>query len=171
MTPTDKAEFGRIVIGLSAIKPGKTLTPEGIKLYWLALQHWSIEDFRQAARHLACAVEFMPNPFHFEQLRKAGKPTAGEAFAKALEHASSSAYRSGPLGDPLIDAAVQALGGYIVIAMCDEDKTPFLERRFAEHYETMQDARGTRESLPALTAERRLDGPLPFAKLLPNGHA
>jgi hypothetical protein len=42
------------------------------------------------------------------------------------------------------------IGGPNVIGMCDEDKLHFLERRFTEHYETLQDSEDVRESVPAI---------------------
>jgi hypothetical protein len=46
--------------------------------------------------------------------------------------------------------AARSLGGYRVIAMCDEDKLSFLERRFA-HFESITDVRGSLDALPYLT--------------------
>ena len=56
---------------------------------------------------------------------------------------------------------MRCLGGYTAIAMCDEDKLHYLERRFVEHYEAKQDADEVREALPSLTADARprIDGP------------
>ena len=95
MLPADKVELVKILAGLSTIKPGVKLTPEAYDVWWLAMQHWSIDEFRSAAAHLARSVEFMPSPFHFEQLRKANNPTSGEAFAMAVRHAASGEWRNG----------------------------------------------------------------------------
>lgn len=159
MLPADRAEFLRIVNGLAAIKPGKPLTTEGLDVFWQAMAGWTIAEFRAAAAHLARAVEFMPNPYHFEQLRLASRPTAGESWARAVEHAASSAYRDGPLGNHIVDTCVRAIGGYSAIAMCDTDKLHFLERRFCEHFEAKQDAEDVREALPALNVRPALGGP------------
>jgi len=158
MIDADKTEMVRILRGLAAVKPGKELTAEAFEIWWLAMKdRWSIEGFKAAASHLARESEFMPSPFHFEQLRKAGRPTSGEAFWRAVKHAGSSAYRIHPsCGDPRIDAAVRGSGGYIVLAMCDEEKLPFLERRFNEHYEAIQDSEDVRGALPELVGPPRL---------------
>lgn len=168
MQPHDKAEFLQILNGLAAIKPNAKLTREGLKVWWLAMESWTIEEFRAAAGKLASLIEFMPSPYHFDQLKKAARPTAGEAFARAVGHAASSGYRYGPLGDELVDRAVRALGGYVVIAMCDEDKLPFLERRFSEHYEAIQDAVEVRQDLPAIADQSRgrVSGPVSVKALL-----
>lgn len=181
MTPADKPEFLKQLVGLAAIKPGKTLTPEAYEIWWTAMAAWSLEDFKAAAAQLAGSVEFMPSPFHFEQLRKAGRPTAGEAWAKVLEYArkgwtrwhGGGASLNGSLPQPqseLIDRVVQAIGGYEAIAMSNTDSTHFLERRFCEHYEAMQDAGEIREALPQLTgstADKRLGAPIRVRALLP----
>jgi len=138
--------------------------------YWLALGKWSMSEFESAAAHLMQTSKFMPRPADFHELRKAGRPTAGEAFAKAIDHAASSAYRNGPLGEPLIDRCVRAIGGYIAIAMCEEDKLHFLGKRFAEHFETMQDAEDVREAVPTIAGppqHKALSGPTRLRDLLP----
>ncbi|MCP5328572.1 MAG: hypothetical protein H7A18_09530 [Sinobacteraceae bacterium] len=163
--------------GLAAIKPGAKLTPEALDVWWAAMRGWSLAEFREAAAHLAKSVEFMPSPFHFEQLRKASRPTTAEAFAIA-RRASRGANQCGRItnnvssGDPIIDKAVDGFGGYGVIAMCDSDKLHFLERRFAEHYETAQDTEEVRAALPNLAPPairpslRSTSGPKPVGALL-----
>lgn len=160
MQSSEKPTFAAILNGLAAIKPGGKLTPEAYEVWWLAMQEWPLDDFREAAAHLAKNVEFMPSPFHFEQLRKAGRRTVGEAWSKAVASCGSSwtpqGYRGGTSGDELIDNAVRSIGGYAAIAQCDQDKLHFLERRFCEHYESLQDANEVREALPQLTAPEAL---------------
>jgi hypothetical protein len=160
----DRPEMARILVGLSQIKPGGKITPEALDIWWLAMQGWPIEEFRAAAIHLARSVEFFPSPWHFEQLRKAGGMTAGEAWAIALEHAKGS-YRAGPTV-PQVERAVAAMGGWQVIARSNLDGLPFLERRFAEHFSEIESREDVREALPAITGpastwKGRLPGPAP----------
>lgn len=136
-----------------------------LDVYWLALGSWSLAQFEQAAGHLMATSRFMPRPADFTDLRRASRPTAGEAFARALKHAASSAYRSGPLGDAVIDAAVAALGGYGVIAMSDDEGVRFLERRFAEHYGAIAEVEAVRDALPSVAP--RVGGPKSITDLLP----
>jgi hypothetical protein len=153
MEQANKVEFGSILNGLAAIKPGAKLTPEALDVWWASFADWSIEDFRSAAARLAKTHEFMPNPYHFEQLRKASQITAPEAWTLVLEAARGHAPRP---QDPRIEAAVRALGGYNAIAMSKTDSTHFLEKRFAEHYESISDAEDVRESVPNLAGPSRL---------------
>lgn len=167
MKPTDKAEFAKVVLAFAELK-GKQLSLPAVDLYWLAMQDWTIEDFKAAAAHLLSTCEFMPTPKDFEDLRKAGRMTAGEAWDRAVGHAASSAYRQGPSGNEMIDQCVRMIGGYAAIAMCDEEKLHFLERRFTEHYATLEDSSDVRAALPQVakpdwlqlgvdTARRRLE--------------
>lgn len=166
MRQADFQRFRAVMTGMAKVYE-REIDGALLDAYWLALRDWSLADFEAAAAHLMRTSKFMPRPADFHELREAGRQTAAEAWLQALRHAASSAYRNGPLGDPLIDRAVAALGGYRVIAMCEDDKLGFLERRFAEHYEAIQDAEETRRALPgigngeALSAEDRprVEGP------------
>lgn len=167
MQQADKERFVDVLKGLAAIKPACNLTNESYEIYWLALRDWPFDDFKRAAVHLASESEFMPNPFHFEKLRKAGRPLAGEAWARVLEFARRD-WRpgGGHLRDPRIEfdettrRAVDAIGGFRAIAMSDSNSTQFLAKRFAENYDGLQDVQDTRSALPQLAARPdRVNGP------------
>lgn len=119
--------------------------------YWLALKSWPIEDFEAACAHLLQSAKFMPRPVDFNELRKASRPSAGEAFAKAMAVARDcSPHRPATSGDPVIDAAARACGGYFAMGMQETDKIGFLERRFTEHFDAIADREDVREALPQL---------------------
>lgn len=158
MTPTDRIAFLEVVVGFAELK-GKALSAPALELYWRAMQGWHIEEFRAAAAQLVRTCEFMPTPKDFEDLRRASRPTAGEAWADVLQYVRDGGAGSGlptrgydgaVITDPVVLAAVRAVGGFQAIAMSRTDQTPFLERRFCEHYETIGDAAETREALPEL---------------------
>lgn len=156
MNAEDRISFAEVVIGFAELK-GKQLSAPAIELYWNAMQHWTLADFRAAANHLLRTCEFMPTPKDFEDLRKAGRMTSGEAWLRAVACCTSAripgGHQGGTSGDSLIDRAVRAIGGYGAIAMCDLDKLPFMERRFCEHYAEMEDVGDTRESVPQIAKE------------------
>ncbi len=169
MQPHDRAAFLGALNGLAAMKPGAKLSPDVLELWWQALSHWPIAEFLAAASHLARSCEFMPSPFHFERLRKAGRLTAGEAWALALEHARG-AWRDGLHAEASVNAAASALGGFRVIAMSTESGLPFLERRFAEHFDALEGVAEAREMLPQIPsagAGRAINGPRRVSELLP----
>ena len=174
MTPADRKAFVEIVVGFAELA-GKQLSPAALELYWRAMQHWPLAEFRDAAAVLVTRCAFMPTPKDFEDLRKAGRMTAAEAW-ECARRACGSAIQHGRLtsrgtcGDELIDKAVRGIGGYGVIAMCESDKLHFLERRFCEHYATLRDVTDVREALPALTnpdgARTAINAPAKAAELL-----
>jgi hypothetical protein len=151
MRSADRIEFVSILNGLAALKPNSKITPEALELWWQAMRDWSIDDFRSAASHLARTVEFMPNPYHFEQLRKAAEPNKGEAWAIAKQRCLS--WRTPErIESDRISRAVAQVGGYRTIAMADEERAlPHIERRFLQAYEELADVEVTRTALPELS--------------------
>lgn len=151
MKPADREPFLEIVVGFAEIR-GKTLSAPALELYWNAMQSWSLNDFQEAANQLIRTCEWMPTPKHFEDLRKAGRHTPGEAWLTARQHIrwGLHGYTLDPRCPALVAKAVHVIGGPNVIGMCDEDKLTFLERRFTEHFETMQESEDTRELVPQI---------------------
>lgn len=155
MRPDDRKAFLEIVIGFAELK-GKQLSAPALELFWNAMQHWSIEDFRAAANHLVGTCQFMPTPKDFEDLRRAQRPSADEAWLKARKSLqwTVNGYVERPGIDPLVAKALRSIGGANALAMCDEDKLHFLERRFVQVYESLQDSNDTRAALPQIAAPR-----------------
>ncbi len=160
MQAEDFGRFRSVMAGMAKLYEREIDGPL-LDAYWLALRTWSLPDFEAAAGRLMATETFMPRPADFNALRKASRPTSGEAWSVVLDHVRSGRYRwsdggttftpnAPPPPDELTNAAVRALGGYKAIAMIDEDQLPFLERRFAEHYTSMQDAAEIRQSLPQI---------------------
>jgi hypothetical protein len=159
MRNSDKPAFVKILNGLQSIKPGQKLTTEALEIWWMAMQvNWTIEEFTTAASHLACAVEFMPSPFHFEQLRKAAKPTTAEAWAVALKRCLD--WRKPIEAPDVIDLAVAGIGGYRLIAMADvETSLPHVHHKFVEAYKDLDAATVVRKALPNIASPSQLPAP------------
>src|SRR4051812_2232876 len=118
MTLDDFNAFSAVVVGFGELR-GRKLSPEAIELYFRAMGSWSLADFKAAAELLLRTSQFMPTPFDFEQLRKAGRPTAAEAWLEARQRSREWRER-GPRvssGDALIDLCVESIGGYRAIAL------------------------------------------------------
>jgi hypothetical protein len=148
MQPTDRTEFVRVLNGLAAIK-GKDLTPEAISLWWSSMSRWSIDEFKAAASHLVTSCQFMPSPYDFEQLRRAGEPTVAEAWETVISgkplDPGSRTYR-----------AAKLMGGQYAIRCANVDRElPFIQRRFAEAYAELSDVEPVRDSLPQITEQAR----------------
>lgn len=168
MNDQDRSEFAKIVLGFAELK-GKQLSRAAIDLYWGAMRGWELEDFRQAAEHLLRTCEFMPTPSDFEKLRRAGRVQAGEAWAQVVKYVREGWYhwqgglptinaKIPPPPNELIARVVEVLGGYRIIAATDENKLSYLERRFCEHYDALQDANEVRMALPNLAPDpKRLE--------------
>jgi len=156
MTDSDKPKFVAVLTELALLKPGTKLTTEAHRAWWNALREkWTLEEFQRAAAHLRDTIEFMPNPFHFDQLRRATRRTAVEAWDVARQTArrAISCGRVMPglsSGDPVIDQAVGGIGGYGAIALSETTTLQFLEKRFATHYAECQDTADTRAAVPQL---------------------
>jgi hypothetical protein len=170
---SDFDEFSDVLVAFAELK-SRQLSPVAIKLFWNTMRGgWELPEFKAAAEHLLRSCDWLPTPKHFEDLRKAGRPTAAEAWERA-RRASGTAIQHGQVthngtcGDELIDRAVRGIGGYGVIAMCETDKLPFLERRFAEHYGDLQGVEDVRAAVPQITQEhsRVLRGPTSAAAVL-----
>jgi hypothetical protein len=144
MRPSDRPEFVRTLNGLAAIKRVE-LTPEALSIWWAAMSKWSIEDFKAAASHLVSSCEWMPSPYHFEQLRQAGELTPGEAWELAL---------SGAKLEPgsRAERAARIVGGQYAIRHANVEKElPFIARRFKVAYDELTDVDAVRVALPNIT--------------------
>lgn len=164
MTPADFDEFSAIVLGFAELR-GRELSSPAIKLFWNAMQDWTLTDFKQAANVLLASSKFMPTPYDFQQLRRAGEQTAHEAWSQVLN------------GEPPLDPgsrawrAAQSVGGqyYVRHANLERD-VPHIERRFIEAYEQLAEVEPVREALPQIAkppVHKAMRGPAPIATLLP----
>ena len=151
MNANDKAEFAKVVLAFAELK-GRQISLPVVDLYWDTMQSWSIQDFKAAARHLLRTCKFMPEPKDFEDLRKAGKETAGEVFASIRQwfQYTPNGYTVKPETPHAIAASIRAMGGPNAYAMCDSDKLHFLERRFCDHYEQISGVEEIRDRLPQI---------------------
>lgn len=176
MLPEDRKAFVEVVLGLAELK-GKQLSAPALELYWHSMQHWPLEYFQRAAEHLLRTCDWMPTPKHFEDLRNAGRLTAAEAWVMAMGCTRTAwtpnGHVGGTSGNALIDRAVMRIGGYAAIAQSEVGKLHFLERRFADTYEQMQDVESVREALPQIAGTTTVKQSLDKARQrkLTHGHS
>lgn len=151
MKPTDRKAFLEIIIGFAELK-GKALSAPALELYWNAMQHWDLADFQAGANELLRTCEFMPMPKDFEDLRKAGRETAGEVFAGLRQWLKYTphGYQLAPETPRKIANAFSAMGGAQAYAMCDEEKLPYLEKRFCEHFDQISEVEDARVNVPQI---------------------
>ncbi len=149
MRPTDREKFLRIVLGFAELK-GKALSAPAIELFWNSMRHWQLDEFEAAAEQLLRTCAFMPTPKDFEDLRRAARPTAVEAWSdvrRYLEY-TPHGYRVRPNTPPLMAKCIAGAGGANAIAMCEAEKLHFLERRFCQHFDELSEVAETRTALP-----------------------
>lgn len=152
MLQADFARFRAVMAGMAELYQ-RELSGTLLDAYWLALRDWALPDFEAAAGHLMATATFMPRPSDFNALRKAGRETAAEAWARVV--ADSPRWRQGIQGDddPLIDACIRAVGGNEKIAMTDVAELHWLEKRFTEAYEELRDVQEHRDAVPQITQQ------------------
>lgn len=155
---SEKPQFLAALNELALLKHGARLSTEAYDAWWNALREkWTLADFKTACARLRDTVEYFPNPFHFEQLRRQAAEQSGEGWARALAHARSLPVIGGylqerPMGDVRVDAVVRAIGGYRIIAGATERDLQFMAKRFDEHFESFTETLTVREVLPHLAA-------------------
>ena len=151
MQSTDFERFHTLLLGMGELY-GKDISRPLLDAYWVALRDWELPDFETACGHLMAHATFMPRPAEFTALRKAGRATPGEAWLEARRYVrwGLHGFTLDPACPPLIAKCVHVIGGPNVIGMCDEDKLTFLEKRFVEYFENMQESDDTREAVPQI---------------------
>lgn len=146
MERADYRPFCEVVLGFAELK-GKQLSAPAMELYWRALQHWTLEEFRVAADQLLRTTEFMPTPKDFEDLRRAGEETAAEAWDAVF-------FGRGVVTPRAKRAAELAAGGRYLGHLDLDREVPHVQRRFADIYRELADVEQTRGAVPQLAAKR-----------------
>jgi hypothetical protein len=158
MTDDEKPRFLRTLVALAALKPGKEQTPESLELFWRAMRDkWALAEFEAAAAHLSESCEFMPNPYHFAQLRKqAGEQACGDAWAAVVQVNRYSRIGREHLVTPRIERIVAAMGGWSALAMTRTEELPFREKRFKELWEEFGETEEARAALPHIAEPKQV---------------
>lgn len=146
MKPDDKADFLRIMNGMAAVFGGQ-ITPEALDVWWSAFAGWSVHEFTHAASAAVTRCKFMPRPADLYEVRKASRPTPGEAWEIA-----------GQGKDVLADKAfsIATQGRYFGHIQYDEH--PWIQKRFLELYAQLVEVDDARSSAPQLAAPSWMQG-------------
>lgn len=158
MLNADMAKFTAALAELKALKPGPALTKEQFHAWWNHLrERWDLGEFQAACSKLADELDFMPNPYHFEQLRRrASEELAGEAWARVLACVRSGSYRRGVTVGWRADRVVAMMGGYATLGMSNTADVHFREKRFAELWGDVGDTVEARKALPNVSPPMRI---------------
>lgn len=153
MHTNDRARFYEIIAGLAELQ-GRELSPAALKLWWSAMRNWDLDEFTRAANYLAKAIQFMPKPSDFEQLRRSSVTNGHEAWSAVLEHAAGR-WRQSAIDDEIIAETVHRMGGFAMIGMCQTSQLDWKKRDFLEVYEMVIDEKAAAGVLPfALPGEK-----------------
>lgn len=176
MVKQDKAAFAEAVAAL-AVTFGKECDKPMLRGYWMGLEDVPIDNVRLACRRALRECEYMPT---VAQLRKmAGAVSDSDRALLAWSQFSQAVsgiggYKSVDFDDPIINATVRHLGGWV--RCCDLTETEFdtwLRKDFLRVYEAFCRTGVSQEAGAALTgiheSENRLLGhsSQALAKMLP----
>lgn len=140
MQQADFARFRAVMAGMAEVYQ-RDLSGPLLDAYWLALGAWSLGEFEGACSQLLRTSRFMPRPADFHEMRKSATcRTADEAWQIAC----------GKTEDPLIIRARQIATQGRYLGHIDLDELKWVQRKFCEVYDELQDVAETRQALPRL---------------------
>lgn len=136
MQPADSPRFKAVMAGLAKVYEREPDQPL-LDAYWLALGDWSLAEFEAAAAQLMRTSKFMPRPADFAELRRQSRrQTAAEAW-----------FTSGESPDPRARRAMRIAAQGRYVGHIPTDELPFVQRRFLEVYDELQEVEETRAAL------------------------
>jgi hypothetical protein len=107
--------------------------------YWLTLGDWSLAEFEASAAQLMRTSKFMPRPADFVELRRQARgKTAAEAW-----------FTSGESADPRARRAMRIAAQGRYVGHIPTDELPWVQKRFLEVYDELQDVEESRDALAA----------------------
>jgi phosphoglycolate phosphatase-like HAD superfamily hydrolase len=141
MKEQDRTEFVRIMNG-TAVVYGSSLTPEALGIWWNAFHEWTLDQFREGMSAAVTRTAFMPRPADVFDIRRAARPTAGEAWEIA-----------GQGRDELADRALSIATQGRYFGHIDFEEHQWIQKRFLQVYDDLLDVEQSRE------VARQLAGP------------
>ena len=142
MIDSDRTRFAVVFNGLAATfskEPSKPM----LDGYWLGLADLPLEAVEGACQRAIGTCKFMPVPVELRELAGVMKPEdraikAWNAYSNAV--AAVGYYQSIDFDDPLINATVRNLGGWmqLIVRMDDEDHTDkWVRKDFERVYQSL----------------------------------
>lgn len=149
MFDADKKPFAEVVRASMDVY-GRDVSPDVLRIWWAALQEFSIDEVRTGFSRYIKSTEsgtFPPKPADIIRMIEGSSSDRGAlAWAKVLEAAQRvGAYRSVCFDDPIIHNVIEAMGGWTAICAMEKDEQPFRSAEFAKRYRTYAETGGARE--------------------------
>ncbi len=165
MTESDFEEFAKVMITLAEVyDDGRPPSPLKTETYFQILKRYSIEQVKEAAMVTIQARTFasFPKPAEIIQaITGAVEDRATVAWAdvyRTLQRVGT--WQSVRFSDPVIHAAIVAMGGWVKIGEMQDREAPFVRKEFESLYRIMSTRGGTfPDHLPGICEiENRIAG-------------
>ena len=141
MNDSDKKDFA-ITLGELQMKCQGELSKEKLSAYWAELKDYPLAMIQAACKQLARQrgrIFFPAVGEFFEVLEGSAETNAQEAWAQVLGTIGRGGYHANnppQFDDPRIARALMVIGGYKQVCLTPYDEQQWLQKRFAEAYET-----------------------------------
>ncbi len=154
MTHREKPEFMKLLMSTADLH-GKELSTDVVELWWNSLELYELVQVKRAfSKHIQDPVkgEWMPKPANIiAKLKGSPERSALLAWTEVEEAVSRiGRYETVQFTDPVINAVIRNLGGWI--SLCDQDlDEPWTQKEFERRYQAYSECgKGLNEPLPGL---------------------
>jgi len=154
MTDREKPEFMKLLMSTADLH-GKELSTDVVELWWNSLNLFGLVQVKRAfSKHIQDPVkgEWMPKPANIiAKLEGSPERSALLAWTEVEEAVSRiGRYETVQFADPVINAVIRNLGGWI--SLCDQDlDEPWMQKEFERRYLAYSEVgAGLNEPLPGL---------------------
>ena len=138
MNPSDKQAFAELLTGFAEIHD-KQLTQVGLRIWWNALEAYSVEQVRAAFNAYNRDTErgqFMPKPTEIVRQIEGTPSDAARADWQKVDYAIRriGTGKSWVFDDPKIHEALDAMGGSAAFSQITENELVFRRSEFEKRY-------------------------------------
>lgn len=138
MVETDKAEFANIVKAVLDMK-GKEVSPAVLRLWWAALEEFSIEEVRHGFTRYVRSPDsgsFAPMPADIIRMIEGSAGDRGMlAWSKVQEALKRvGGWQSVCFDDPIIHCVLEDMGGWPKLCSTESNEMSFRAADFAKRY-------------------------------------
>lgn len=138
MQSSDRANFAHLLNGVHDFY-GKTLSEFSLSVWWEAMRPFDFAAVKDAMnRHCVNPDngQFLPRPADVVKLIGGGTQDAAlVAWSEVMRAVrEQGTYRSVTFADPIINAVIVDMGGWIAIGQIDNDELPFRAKEFENRY-------------------------------------
>lgn len=148
MRDADRAEFAALLAGVYEFY-GKACSPFALAVWWQGMQQHDLAAVREAlGRHCLNPDngQFCPKPADVVRMMHGSTLDAAQlAWTKAIDAVHHvGTYETVCFDDPIINAVVSEMGGWIPFGLVTEKELPFKQREFEQRYRAYRGRGGVR---------------------------